>query len=341
MATQASSTPEVAFVVCHHRGRLIDRCLASVVQTIGVTYETVVLTSDATYTTDQARQYFVEGGPAHKRNVGVTLTRAPVIVFLDDDTEISPYCAYEFWKFLQEHPKCAMGFAKIFKMEEGRRDEFDDCGSWLTKTGFLFSRAGNYHRDRGQFDTAERCLASKSASCAVRRNAFTTVGGFDRDYFILGEETDLAWRCWLKGWEVWYVPMAVSWHAFGCETLKPKADYYTIERTMTYGCRNYLSLLWTNLGSLRLATIFPLHLSAWLLASMGFCLRGDYRRGMAVLRGLHEFVGRLPTLLRKRCRVQSTRTRSDRELFRHIHQTTYVTYYLKRLWRYWTTQLHG
>ena len=331
----------MAFVICHLTGRLIDRCLASVVQTVGVTYETVVLTSDPTYTTNQARQYFVEGGPAHKRNVGVTLTRAPVIVFLDDDVEISLYCAYEFWKFLGDYPKCAMGFAKIYKMEEGRRDEFDDAGSWLTWTGFLWARAGNGQCDNGQFGEPRRCLSSKSATCGVRREAFQRVGGFDRDYYILGEETDLAWRCWLKGYEVWYVPTAVSWHAFGCESLKPKADYYTIRRTMTYGCRNYLSLLWTNLGTARFTIIFPLHLSAWLVASVGFCLRGDNRRGMAVLRGLQEFSSRLPTLLRKRSRVQSTRVVSDRTLFRHIYYHPHFSYYLTRMYRYLTTQLHG
>ena len=167
------------------------------------------------------------------------------------------------------------------------------------------------------------------------------VTGFDRDYYILGEETDMAWRMWLKGWEVWYVPTATSWHAFGCETLKPRADHYTIERTMTYGCRNYLSLLWTNLGTIRLTLIFPLHLSAWLIAAMGFGLTGDYRRGLAVLRGVQEFLSRLPTLFWKRRHIQSTRVISDRYLFRTIFYSPGFSYYLNRMGRYWTTQLHG
>lgn len=331
----------MAFIIPHHTGRLIDRCLASVKTTVGVRYETVVLTSDRTYTTTEAAQYFVEGGPAHKRNVGASVTRAPVLVFLDDDVEISPYTAYAFWRFLEETPACGMAFAKIYKMAEGRRKELDDCGSWLTWTGFLFARAGNRQLDRGQFETPQRVLASKSATCAIRRDAFTRVGGFDAKYYILGEDSDIAWRVWLQGLEVWYVPTAVSWHAFGCETLKPKADYYTIERTMTYGCRNYLSLLWTNLGTARLCTTFPTHLSAWFAAALGFSLSGDARRGLAIMRGVWAFVRRLPDLFRKRHRVQSTRVISDRTLFRHISYNPSFSYYLNRMYRYWNSQLHG
>ena len=337
-----ASNPDVAFVVCHHTGRLIDRCLASVVQTVGVTYETVVITSDPTYTTDRARQYYVEGGPAHKRNVGVTLTRAPIIIFLEDDVEISPYCAYEFWKFLGANPKCAMGFAKIYKMEEGRRDEFDDAGAWITWTGFLWSRAGNYQRDTGQFEANQQCLAGKSATCVIRRRAFNSSGGFDKDYYILGEETDLAWRCWLRGWECWYVPSAVSWHAFGCERLKPKKDYYVDERVFYRGASNYVSLLLTNCSAGTLWTTLPVHLLGWLWAAAGFALTGQTSASRLVLAGLWDgLVRRLPSTLRKRQSVQSSRRVSERVLRRTILYRPSWTYYLTRLSRYWTTQQHG
>lgn len=304
-----------------------------------MTYEVIVVTSDRSFNHPRARLLFDEGGPAHKRNLGVLSSLGRVDIFLDDDTEVSPYCLYELWQWLEDHPTCGMAFAKIYNME--RRNEFDDCGSWLTWTGFLWARAGNYTVDEGQFNQPLRCLASKSATCAIRREVFLQIGGFDASYFILGEDTDIAWRCWLQGWEVWYVPTAVSWHAFGCESLKPRADYYTVQRTMTYGCRNYLSLLWTNLGTARLCRTLPLHLSTWLVSAMGFTFTGDWRRGVAIMRGLSEFVQRLPALQRKRHRVQAARVCSDRALWPSIAYSPGIGYYAKRLWRYWTSQLHG
>ena len=300
----------------------------------------MVATSDGTYEDKRVRViYGKEQGPAHKRNVGTVSTRAPFVVFLDDDVEVSPYCLYELWQGMLERPKCGMAFAKIYNME--RRDEFDDCGSWLTWTGFLWARAGNRQVDRGQFDAPAPCLASKSATCIARRNTLLEVGGFDAAYFILGEETDLAWRMWLRGWECWVLPRALSWHAFGCESIKPRVDFYTIQRTMTYGCRNYLSLLWTNPGALWRAYVYPIHVSAWACAALGFLIRGDRQRALAIMRGLWKFLRALPDLQRKRHRVQSTRTVSDRALFQHIYANPGVGYYLKRMWRYWVTQLHG
>ena len=334
--------PIVSVVVCHHTGRnLLTRCLESVWRAQNV-LEVIVVTSDPTYLGDpKLTLLFLEDGPAAKRNLGVQHAHAEYIVFLDDDVEVDPACFREFVNFFTRHSYAGMLFAKIYKMEEGRRDEFDDCGSWITPSGFLYARAGAGTHDAGQYDTPTRCLASKSATCAIRASTFAQVGGFDPTYYILGEETDLAWRVWLSGLEVWYVPTAISWHAFGCPTLKPKQEFYTDERIFTRGCKNYLSLLWTHLSYGKRIQILPLHLSAWLLATLGFLCRGDWPKALSVMRGLRDFARSLPHLQRTRRAIQSSRVRSDADLWPLVSYSPPLSYYATRLWRYWTTQLHG
>lgn len=336
----------VSVVICHLTGSLIDRCLDSVRKSEGVTLEVFVMSSDAARCLAEVdnvdvRWVYDTTGPAQKRNTGVALTRGETIAFLDDDVEVSPYCLYELDQFLQIHPTVGMGFAKIYKMEEGRRNELDACGSWLTPTGFLWDRAGNGQLDRGQYAEAGPILSAKSAICAARRVAFRQVGGFDRDYYILGEETDLSWRLWLQGWANWFVPTAVGWHAFGCETLKPKARHYTDERIFYRGCKNYLSLLWTNLGTGRLCLILPGHLLAWLCAAGGFYARRYPNRALSIMRAVLHFIRDLPHLQRKRHGVQSTRVRTDRELWPLIGYSPPLRYYTNRLWRYLGQGLHG
>ena len=335
-----ASPPQLSVIICHHTGQLIHRCLDSVFESEGVQLEVLVVTSAPDFQTPWAAVMVlsVQGGPAHKRNVGVSRSRHPYLVFLDDDVEVSPYCLYELWRGLQEHPKAGMGFAKIYNME--RRDEFDDCGSWLTQSGFLYARAENHQRDVGQYDEPCRCLSSKSATCIIRRDIFLTAGGFDAHYYILGEETDLAWRSWLTGHESWYLPAAVSWHAFNT-SLKPLADYYTLERIHRYGCRNYLSMLFTNLGTARLTFTFPLHLSAWLVACLGFALRGQWQRSVEILRGLQDFTNTMPRVRWKRRHVQASRVISDRALMQVIMVNPPWGYYFNRLRRYLHQGLHG
>lgn len=346
--------PVVSVIICHHQGQLIEACLDSLQVSVGVSFEVFVMTSDVAYhraAHTAGRQQpphwrseaplwvcYCAGGPAHKRNVGAQYAKGSVLVFLDDDTEVSPYTLWNFSLGLQQRPAAGMLFARIYNME--RRSELDDCGSWLTPTGFLYARASHARISHDELLQPVRCLASKSAGCAIRRDSFRRAGGFDASYFILGEETDLAWRVWLQGEEVWYWPHAVLWHAFNTSA-KPVTDYYTLERIHAYGSRNYVSLLLTNLGTLRLWTTLPIHLLAWGAAALGFLVRGQHQRARLVLRGLWEALWRLPATLRKRRRVQRTRHRSDRELMRLVLVRPAWDYYPRRLAQYIWNGLHG
>ena len=326
-------------VICHHKLRLIDACLDSVKESKGVDLDVIVVTSDPTYKVpDWVRQIDCDDGPAGKRNVGAAYAKGNYIVFLDDDLTITPYTLCQLVESMNLHPRCGIGFCKIYKMD--RRDIFDDCGSWLTWTGFMLSRAGNDQKDIGQYDKAEVCLSSKSATCIVDRRDFLSAGRFDPDYFILGEETDLAWRMWLMGKEAWYFPNAHSYHAFGTG-IKPKAEYYTLYRIHFLGCRNYISLLVTNLGLLRLCLILPVHILAWLVSASGFALRGERARCTLILKALGWCLMNTQLLVSKRKTVQSRRQISDRVLFVKVYRNPSITYLWERLTRYLIQGLHG
>ena len=343
MAQQADhALPAVSVVICHHAGRLLEGCLETLKTSQGVTYEIIVITSDASYDTPRTDIHLVraQGGPAQKRNLGTLIAKHPIVIYIDDDAEVSPYTLYNFWRGFQVHPEAGMLFARIYNGE--RRDELDDCGSWLTPTGFLYARASRLRLPDAELLRPTRCLASKSAGCAIRRATFYNVGQFDPTYFILGEETDLAWRVWLRGQEVWYWPDAVLWHYFNTSK-KPTQDYYSLTRIHRYGARNYVNCLLTNLGALRLWAILPGHVLAWLLAALGFLARGQSTRGALVLQGLWDALIGLPSTWDKRRHVQGTRRVTDRWLLhpdRAGHRPP-LSYYPRRLVQYIWNGLHG
>ena len=341
----ATADPLLSVVIAHHVGRrFINRCLASLASTEGVTFETLVVTSDPTYYVPEPMEHYVkaiyvEGGPAHKRNVGVQQTRGEVIVFLDDDIlDMSPYTLYNLWRAFKERPNAGMVYARIYNAE--RRQELDSAGSWLTPSGFLYARESNPSLSYDEITTPVRCLAAKSAGCAVRRDVFHEVGGFDATYGILAEESELSWRVWLRGYEVWWWPDAVMWHAFNT-SFKPVADYYTKARIFRNGARNYVAMLLTSLGIARLVWVLPLHLTGWLVAAVGFLCQGRWTNAKYIIIGLLDNLHGLTYTLRKRRQVQQSRVRTDRELMPLISQQPPATYYLQRLQRYWVNQVHG
>ena len=328
--------PRVDIVVCHHVGNLVLKAIHSILGSIGVQIRLFVVTSDVKAKFYMASTLYAQGGPAYKRNFALRFTEADLIAFFDDDVEIDPYCIAEMAKVLQQDG-VGMVFGKTLNMEF--RDQFDEAGSYLTlPTGFLYAR-GDRTKDIGQFEKVEPILAGKSASCMIRRNVFAEVGFFDESYEILGEETDLAWRVWLYGWKAMYVPKSVAYHAFNTR-FKPR-DFYIPRRVYFNGCRNYITMLLTNLEDFNLPMPITCQLVIWFSASLGMFLTGKYQAGAYILKGLWYVFAHRKEIMEKRRKVQKARKLSDKELFPHILRTPPLSYYLKRFVRYVLTGMHG
>ena len=58
------------------------------------------------------------------------------------------------------------------------------------------------------------------AAVWLRRDALTTVGGWDERYFMYAEDVDLCWQLRQRGWRVGYEPGAVVIHVQGVSTAK-------------------------------------------------------------------------------------------------------------------------
>lgn len=340
MKNSISEIPAISIIVCHHKGGFIYKFVDSVKKSTTVSYEIIVVTSDAALAEKgipDCLVYYNEGMPAEKRNVGARLARAPILGFFDDDVEIRSDCLYNFVFFLIGRQTAGMVYGKLHNAE--RRDRFDEAGGYLTTTGFIWSRAGQNDVDNGQFDKIERILAGKSASCAIRKDVFNKAGGFDEGFGILGEETDLSWRVWLQNYEVWFLPTAVGIHYFNTKW-KPAKEYYTSERVHYNGCRNYLTMLIKNLGTRNLWVV-PLHASIWLIVGIAMLCSLKGSSGFNILKGLGQVMRSLFTILTERKKIQENRKIQESELWPLIYRKAPKGYYFQRFSRYLRIGLHG
>lgn len=281
--------------------------------------------------------YYNTGMPAEKRNVGSRLARAPILGFFDDDVEIEPDCLTYFINALVSYEQIGMVYGKLYNAE--RPNRFDEAGGFLTSTGFIWSRAGQNDIDKGQYDMPGPILAGKSASCAIRKDVFARIDGFDEDFGILGEETDLSWRTWLLGYEVWFIPSSQGIHYFNTKW-KPANEYYTSKRVHYNGCRNYLTMLIKNLGKEHLWVI-PIHTTIWFFAGIAMLCTGKANQGLNLLRGLGYVLTNLKKILKKRKRIQETRRIDESDLWPKIYRAAPRGYYWTRFSRYLRIGLHG
>lgn len=324
----------ISAILCHHKGNFIFDAVESVKKS-KEPHEIIVVTSDENLEIEGCRMLYSKEMTAHKRNIGVHIAQGRYIAFFDDDVIVDKDCLTNL-KMELSHPYTGMVFGKCLNMENP--EILDEAGGFLTWTGFIWARA-SVGKDLGQFNKTEPIFAGKSANCMIKKSVFWRVGGFDRSFGILGEESDLAWRVWLSGQEVWYVPGAVCLHAFNTR-FKPK-DFYTHDRVYFNGCRNYLNMLSANLEVFNAFRIVPIHFCVWCIAGLGMILSGKFGAGLGIFKGLMYYLSNFPKLIQKRQHIKFIRNFKDKQLHRIIFKNPSPLYYIKRLLRYWQIGLHG
>lgn len=311
-------TNVISICVCHHTGDLIYRCLDSIRQSKSVDFEIIVIADEYRDYGEDVRVVTCTDGPAYKRNLGFKFCKGDYIAFLDDDTELDVWCLNTMLREVTSG--ISMTYSKLLSMSD--RVTLDHSGAYLGLFGFLVENLPN--------PPNKYILSGKSACCMISREAFIECGMFDRDFFMFGEETDLSWRLWLKGYKVSYCQAAICYHAFNTP-LKNIAQYYSNRTVFYHGSKNYPTMLIKNLGSLWLVV---LHLACWLFVWACFKVQGKSEQAKYIREGLGYLWTNRRAIKTKRAQVQATRTLSDRQVFRYIKANVRLDYYLKRLREY-------
>jgi GT2 family glycosyltransferase len=150
-------------------------------------------------------------------------------------------------------------------------------------------------------------LAASSGCCIVRREVFVEAGGFDPDYFIYDDDTDLSLRVRLLGYRVLLVPSALVMHRGGVlRGLNSNTLYHSSKNRIRTALKNYeLRNVWWRFSVLSFFTF---------VVSVGFAVLGKRDEAKATFRGLLSPLKDFRRIWRKRLLFQSKRRVRDYEL---------------------------
>ncbi len=336
------SSPLVSVIVVNHNGiDFVDACLSSLFNNDYPNFEVIFVDNASTdgsleYVKKafdrESRLRFVENsgsfGPAVGRNRGAKAATGKYLIFFDNDTKVDRKCIYELVKAMEGNNTIGAGQAKLLRMDT---DNLYDCaGDYLGPLGFLIERSRGA-QDKGQFDFIADILSAKSAASIIRRGLFDELGGFDEDFYMYLEETDLSWRVWLAGYKVVFMPQAVVYHAF--ETPKKNIKkYYSKYIVRYYGCRNYISTLIKNLEVKNWFRFLPMHISSWLCVGILFLLKGSVVDFYYITKGVFwNFLNFNRLLVKHRYISAHIRKVKDTVIFKSIKSDEKVTDYLRKI----------
>ena len=266
-------------------------------------------------------------GPAFARNRGIEIADGKYIAFLDNDTEPEPTWLEPLIETMENDPMIGACQCKLLLMKE--RNKIDYVGDYISNIGFLIQRVPAGEIDIGKADSRDEILSAKSAGMIIRADVFREIGGFDEDYFIYVEETDLCWRVWLTGYRVIFVPESKVYHEFGTSSIilgKNRSKY----NAKFHGTKNYILTLFKNCNTTNLITILPLHIFLWLGLAYFCLLNGQWNSFLWIHKGLFWNIANIFHNYKKRKIVQQNRMINDKDLFRVVMKKRNFMYFVDK-----------
>ena len=234
-------------------------------------------------------------------HVGAESTRAPLLLFLNPDSQPQPGCLEQLRAAGVAHPDWGAWQAAVLLDDE----RINTDGGVVHYLGFGW--AGDCEQPLSALpDTDCEISFPSGAAMVVRRSAWAELGGLDQEHFMYGEDLDLGLRLWLTGHLVGLVPTARVTHSY--EFDKGSSKWFWLERNR-----------WRTVLSVYPPALLALLGPALLAAELGLlvvALRQGWLRPK--LRAQAAALAALPRTLARRGEVQAMRRIGAAEFARRL-----------------------
>lgn len=135
-------------------------------------------------------------------NLGAQYAKGKYLFFLNSDTLLTGTAIYSLFKFCEKYPKNIGACGMILKDSNG--NDIHSAGSFpsILKECFLKPSLSSYPNnavDKGDYISVDYITG---ADLFMSKTLFEEIDGFDKDFFMYYEETDLQKRIKNKGYEI-------------------------------------------------------------------------------------------------------------------------------------------
>ena len=232
--------PKVSVIIVNYNGKeLLEKCLESLFKVEYDNFEVVVVDNNST---DNTVDFLTKNYPsviiikldsnkgfAEPNNIAAKITKGDFLLFLNNDTIVTPNFISEMIKVIKNDDKISICQSLLLKSD----NSIDSSGDFIDELGVVFS-------SKKIPNDIEKISSAKGASLLIRKKLFSDLGGFDKKFFATFEDVDLGWRTWILGYNVVIVPKSIVYHVGGqtINQLKSKIAFH--------GFKNQISMKITN-----------------------------------------------------------------------------------------------
>jgi len=251
-------------------------------------------------------------------NQGIRASTSPFIAALNDDAVAHPDWLATLLTAFERRPDAGMCASQVRLFGEAR---LDSAGMLIARDGS--SKQRGHGRLPDDFPVTEEVLMPSGSAALYRRVMLEDIGGFDDDFFLYCEDTDLGLRARWAGWKCLYVPGAQVEHHYSHSAgrASPIKAYYVERNRLFVLVKNFPARM---LAAAPVVTCARYLWHAWYIfkgqgSAARFRAEGNAGPKLLwyVLRAHMALLANLPRLLRQRREIRA-RARITPSVFRHL-----------------------
>ena len=234
------SAPKVSIIIVNYNGKeLLQKCLDSLLKVNYDNFEIILVDNNST---DGSVEFITKNYPsliiikldsnkgfAEPNNVAAKISKGKYLLFLNNDTVVTPNFISEMVKVMETDKKIAICQSLLLKPD----GSVDSSGDFIDHLGVVYN-------SKTKIDEIREVSSARGASMLVRSDIFEKLDGFDQKFFVTFEDVDLCWRSWILGYRVLIIPASIVYHEGGITIKKIKSEI------AFHGFKNQLAMKITN-----------------------------------------------------------------------------------------------
>ena len=250
-------------------------------------------------------------------NQGLRMSSAKYVVLLNNDLTVATDWLTPLRETAEQNPRVALVQPKVLSSADVTRFDYSGAaGGFIDGYGYPCARGRIFETmevDHGQYDDPCELFWASGAALLIDRAAALEIGGFDEEFFIFHEESDLAWRLHLRGRTVRFSPGSRVFH-FGSGSFRSSSGASRLKFFMMH--RNDLLMVIKNWGPRELRFRLPVRLLLEVVSWPFLAVQRTSEFGEA-LKAFAWVAGNPRKVVAMRRKAQSERTHPDSS-YRHL-----------------------